>query len=181
MTLRINPWYPLLALADLAFTLFAVVCCNWWAAWFASRDGWLPHWLAWLQTFDAPLDAGWRDGYKGYRAPTGAWSRWWQRTMWLYRNTGYGFGYWPLGTSFDPARWVVLHDEMSAERDLFIAQGPDGTFNLSYYGRWGTLKLGWKAKNGYARGVGWIPHWQWGPERRIPLTFSYSPFRRMNV
>ncbi len=174
-----TPFYPILAIVELLFTVFAVLCCNWWAAWFADERGWLPHRLAWLQTFDAPLDAGWRDGYAGYREPSGPWSRWWQRTKWLYRNPAYGFGYWPLGTSFDPAMWKVTYFEKTAARDLFKATGPWGTFNVTYYGRWGTLKLGWKAWNYFDPATGdWKPNYQWGPERRAPFVFSYSPFRR---
>ena len=171
-------WFCL-AIWDLAFTLFACGLVNWWAAWWADEDGWLPDGLAWFQTFDAPLDAGWLDRYPGYVEPTGVWSQWWERTKWLYRNPAYGFGYWPLGTSFDPKLWVVKHFEQSDTRDLFIAYGPDGTFNVAYYGWWGSLKIGWKAWNYFDPATrAWRPGYQWGPLMRVPEVFSINPFRR---
>lgn len=172
--------YWALALLDFLFTnVVARALANWWAPLFANEDGWLPRWLCWLQTFDAPLDAGWRDGYRGYPVPRNRWQRYWLRVKWLYRNTAYGFGYWALGRDFDPKQWTVLAFEQSAARDYFHAVGPAGQFNITYYGRWGTLKLGWKAWN-YFDPVrkDWKPGYVWGPLRRVPLVFSYSPFRR---
>src|SRR5574339_517542 len=97
--------YPLLALIDVLFWLSSWMFFNWWIAIFANSDGWLPSQLKWFQTFDAPLDAGWRDGYRSYQQPVGPFSRFWQRTKWLYRNSAYGFSYWALGRKFDPAQW----------------------------------------------------------------------------
>lgn len=169
--------YLLLAVIDILFDkIIAFLLVNWWAAISADNSGWLPSWLKWFQTFDASLDAGWRDGYKGYKKPTGPTSRWWQRTKWLYRNSAYGFSYWALGKPFNPIQWTVLKYEQTPERDLFYAKGPDGQFNYTYYGKWGTIKLGWKAWN-YWRKTKWsdVP---WGPEWRVPLVFSVNPFRR---
>jgi len=168
--------YPILALCDFLVSLLSWFLIDWWAAVFADKAGWLPAKLKWFQTFDASLDAGWQDKYTGYKQPTGLVSRWWQRTKWLYRNSAYGFSYWVLGRPFDPALWTVIKYEQTAERDVFYAKGPDGQFNYTYYGKWGSLKLGWKAWNYWKQ-----DHWSdkpWGPEWRVPLVFSYTPFRR---
>lgn len=170
--------YALKAVADVLAQVTSWLFFNWWAAVFADSQGWLPNWLKWFQTFDAPLDAGWRDSYKGYTAPTGPLSRWWQRTKWLYRNTAYGFSYWFLGEPFNPAEWKVVAFEKNDKHDLFRAEGPNGQFNLTYYGRWGTVKLGWKAWNYYNADTGEWKTTPWGPEWRVPLVFSVNPFRR---
>lgn len=173
--------YALLALLDFVFLLFSVVFVNWWAALFASEDGWLPRWLSWFQTFDATLDSGWKDNYAGYTMPSSALGRWWQRTKWLYRNPAYGFSYWALGRAFDETKWHVLVWRRSAEFEVFIAYG-QGMFNVTYYGAQGTLKLGWKAWNYFDPGLSrWKPGYVWGPEKRVPLAFSYTPFRRKNA
>jgi hypothetical protein len=173
--------YALLAILDLLFLLFAVVFVNWWAAWFASADGWLPRWLSWFQTFDATLDSGWKDNYPGYTMPTSALTRWWQRTRWLYRNPAYGFSYWALGRAFDETQWRVVVWERNPSFELFIAYG-QGMFNVTYYGQQGRLKLGWKAWNYFdAETAKWKPGYVWGPEKRVPLVASYTPFRRKNA
>src|SRR5574341_1027779 len=43
---------------NFGMTLFAWLFVNWWAALFANKEGWLPKWLTWFQTFDNSLDAG---------------------------------------------------------------------------------------------------------------------------
>lgn len=171
--------YPILALLDFVFSnIIARVLFNWWVPAFASADGWLPRWLAWFQTFDASLDAGWRDGYfEADGTPTG-WRLHWLRVRWLNRNSAYGFSYWFLGIPFVAADWTFTW-ENTPQRELFIARSAGGLFNVSYYGRWGRLKLGWKAWNYFdAAANGWKPGYQWGPLMRTPITFSYTPFQR---
>lgn len=170
--------YPFLAAIDFLFWLASWIFFNWWVAIFADVNGWLPNWLKWFQTFDASLDAGWKDGYKGYKEPKGKLGDWWQRTKWLYRNSAYGFSYWALGRKFDPSQWTVEVFEKTEQRDLFKAKGPDGQFNITYYGKWGTAKLGWKAWNYFNTDTKEWKTTPWGPEWRVPLVFSYSPFRR---
>jgi len=175
--------YPVLALLDFLFTnLVARGLANWWAPLFATADAQLPRWLRWLETFDASLDEGWRGGYFGVvwdGVTPGRWARYWLRVRWLYRNPAYGFSYWALGRDFDPKQWTVLAFEQTPTRDLFHAVGPDGQFNLTYYGRWGTLKLGWKAWNYFDPDTrDWKPGYVWGPLRRVPEVFSINPFRR---
>jgi len=174
--------YGCLTVLNLVFTLFAYLGCNWWVPLFASEDGWLPNWLTWLQTFDASLDAGWRDGY--YKRDTVPWwerpfvylggtpsraNRYWMRVRWLYRNAAYGFCYWPLGIPFVAEDWVV---------DRYT-EYPDGTHDFEAHTKDGRhfcvmlatgLKLGWKASHMWT-GTGWSTT-PWGPEMRIPLCFT---------
>ncbi|MFD2271429.1 hypothetical protein ACFS07_13470 [Undibacterium arcticum] len=87
--------YRIYSAIDPIGTILAVLLINWWAPLFASQDGWLPNWLAWVQTFDASLDAG------------GAQGSYWGRVAWLNRNPAYGFSYWALGVPFNPSEWRV--------------------------------------------------------------------------
>ena len=167
--------FPIFALLDLSFTLLCVLFINWWAPIFAQPGvdynrgveygGMrLPNWLAWVDTFDADLDAG---------LATGEVATYWTRVRWLYRNPGYGFGYWLLGATFDPIQWRVK--SYRDDGDLtFFAVGPGGRFNL-HVTRFGIrLKLGWKAWNNFEADTGTWNDQPWGPESRIPLTASIS-------
>lgn len=155
--------YPFLALLDLSFTLTCCLFVNWWAPLFCDDSGNLPRWLKWAQTFDASLDAGWRDGYFDHG------SLYRNRVAWLYRNPGYGFGYWVLGCAFDPAQWRVI--AYRPDGSLFFAIGPGGRFNLC--GRIGLrFKFGWKAWNMWD-GAGWKSQ-PWGPNWRIPICCTIS-------
>jgi hypothetical protein len=166
--------YVLLTLLNLVFTGFAYVLAPV-VALFCRADGWLPKWLAWFQTFDASLDAGWRDGYFPVTGtPTGR-ARWWLRTKWLWRNPAYGFCYWAIGINFVPADWEIVsfvrHDDGTCD---FHARTKDGRyFNLM--AATGT-KLGWKAWN-YFDGLDEAgqPKWKtspWGPAWRTPICFT---------
>lgn len=170
--------YPLAALNDLAFTLLACLLFNWWVPLFADADGNLPNALSWFQTFDASLDAGWQDGYIAAKWGTPGLRRYLARVYWLYRNPGYGYSYWVGGVVFDPAQWVVTHNQIDATtgKTLWIARGPHGAFNINYLGRFGNAKLGWKAWN-YWDGAAWKTT-PWGPVWRAPICFTYNPFKR---
>lgn len=173
--------YPLLAVINLLFTAVAMALAPL-VALFASADGWLPNWLCWFQTFDASLDAGWRDGYFPVdQKPAKPLARWWLRVRWLWRNPAYGFCYWPLGRRFDPSEWSVTY-RVTPTSSFFWATGPRGAFNLSYSGQWGEWKLGWKAWNYFSRlDESGRPVWKtasWGPEWRVPLCFTPNPFKR---
>ena len=170
--------YPFLAAMDFAFTLLACLLFNWWVPLFADSNGNLPACLKWFQTFDASLDAGWKDGYFAYQAPITPLALYWLRVRWLYRNPGYGFSYWVDGIAFDPSQWTVTHNEIDATtgKTLWIARGPRGAFNINYLGRWGNAKLGWKAWN-YWNGTAWKTT-PWGPVWRTPICFTYTPFKR---
>lgn len=166
--------YPFGVAASLAITLFAMVFVNWWAPLFADSGGNLPRWLYWAQTFDATLDAGWQDGYIAATWGTTGWRRYLARVYWLYRNPCYALDYFVLGLPFDPSKWRVLRNVQTDTLSFFLAIGP--AFNLEYAGRFGELKLGWKAWN-YWNASAWRTT-PWGPSWRVPLCFTYTPFKR---
>ncbi|WP_247318210.1 MULTISPECIES: hypothetical protein [Ralstonia solanacearum species complex] len=166
--------YPAYVLASLLATLFAVVAVNWWAPLTCDDQGNLPRWLRWFQTFDASLDAGWRDGYIAQSWGDTPLRRFMARVYWLYRNPAYGWDYWPLGVKFNPRAWRVVRYIESDTLTLFVAVG-DG-FNVYYHGRFGMLKLGWKAWNCWDSD-GWKVT-PFGPAWRLPLAFTVSPFKR---
>lgn len=136
---------------------------------FCKDDGYLPNWLKYFQTFDAPLDAGVRDGYAGFDPND---SRWWNRTKWLWRNPAYGFCYWPLGIPYDPSEWVIdllTHD--GATLTEFKAHTKDGRYFC--HTNSSGLKLGYK--------LWWaLENWQLidklptsrGPDNRLPICFT---------
>ncbi|WP_407059060.1 hypothetical protein ACKZDW_13410 [Ralstonia syzygii subsp. celebesensis] len=166
--------YPVFVLASLAATAVACLLVNWWAPLLADRNGNLPRWLAWFQTFDASLDAGWRDGYIAASWGDTPLRRFLARVYWLYRNPAYGWDYWALGVPFDPIGWRVVRYIESDALTLFVAVG--NGFNVYYHGRFGMLKLGWKAWNCW-EGDDWKPE-PFGPVWRLPLAFTVSPFKR---
>lgn len=168
--------YAFLTILNLLFTLFAVIVAPI-VSLFASNDGWLPNWLKWFQTFDASLDAGWKDGYFGsFSTPPTGYKLWWYRTKWLWRNPAYGFCYWVLGTSFKPEDWTVTFVQ-DGNYTKFIAWSKDRKhFCLSYNGRFGSWKLGWKAWNYFQHlDADGKPVWNdqpWGPEWIAPISFT---------
>jgi hypothetical protein len=168
--------YAFQTVLNLLFTLFAVIVAPY-VALFAGKDGWLPDYLKWFQTFDASLDAGWQDGYFGtFSAPPTGWRLWWLRTKWLWRNPAYGFCYWVLGTSFKPEDWTVEQFVQDGNYSLFVARSKDGHFCISYNGPWGSWKLGWKAWNYFQKlDEQGKPVWNdkpWGPQWIAPISFT---------
>lgn len=162
--------YPLLAVLDIAFTILCVVAINWWAPLFATPDARLPWWLAWVDTFDDTLDAGvrdlcWKPGY-------------WSRVRWLYRNPGYGFGYWLLGCEFEPEEWEI--EEATVDMSVpwaplplrFVADGPGQRFNIMGVVWKFQYKFGWKAWNYYDPQARTWKKESWGPQMRAPFVFS---------
>jgi hypothetical protein len=163
--------YAYLAFINLLFTGLAYLLAPV-VTLFCKEDGYLPNWLCWFQTFDAPLDAGVRDGYPGFD-PAG--SRWWNRTKWLWRNPAYGFCYWPLGIPFVASEWTVSCDKQIGIESLFIAHSTDGYFCIMYGGSLGRLKLGWKVSHQWITALDGTRSWSsipWGPELRSPLAFT---------
>ncbi|MCL1618321.1 hypothetical protein [Ralstonia pseudosolanacearum] len=167
--------YVLCVIVSLLATLFAMLLVNWWAPAFCDAQGNLPRWLKWFQTFDASCDAGWRDGYIDASWGATPVRRFFARVYWLYRNPAYGWDYWPLGVPFVPTDWRVVRYTDTDALTLFVAVGGDG-FNVYYNGRWGMLKVGWKAWNCWD-GTTWkaMP---FGPEWRLPVCFTLTPFKR---
>lgn len=69
-----------------------------------QKDGWLPNWCWWFQTFDNSLDGdnGWQTEHRpwldiSYTQLSG-FQRYVCRVLWLYRNPVYGFEKLVLGT-----------------------------------------------------------------------------------
>lgn len=165
--------YVLFTVVNLLFTALAYILSPL-VALFCKDDGYLPNWLAWFQTFDAPLDAGVNDKYPGFDPAD---SKWWNRTKWLWRNPAYGFCYWAIGIPFDPTQWVVDSYVKNADGTAsFKAHSIDGKY-FNIMTATGT-KLGWKAWN-YFLGLDadGKPQWKtapWGPEWRTPICFTPS-------
>lgn len=167
--------YIFATIAQVIFTYVLAVPFAPLIALFCRADGYLPNWLCWLQTFDAPLDAGWRDGYfqpSGAPAPTGI-ALYWMRVRWLWRNPAYGLCYWPLGIPYAPDDWVVeilTHD--GATLTEFKAHTKDGRHFC--HTNSGGLKLGYK--------LWWALDENWklieklptsrGPDNRLPICFT---------
>jgi hypothetical protein len=169
--------FPFFVVLDITVTIAACLFVNWWAPLLASKDGWLPNWMRWFQTFDNSLDAGWQiqGNYGTYlidgTVPTGL-TLYLYRVRWLYRNPAYGFSYWLLGVPFVPAAWKVVCF-MPGSNLTFIARGPRGAFNVHAARLGWRFKLGWKAWNYFDLFNGWKST-PWGPEWRVPFVFSIS-------
>ena len=166
--------YAAQTLANLLFTLVAYVLAPLIAPFWRS-DGYLPSWLSWFQTPDAPLDAGWKDGYFGTyaTAPTGL-SLYWLHVRWLWRNPAYGFCYWPVGLAYVPADWVIdtIERDATAVLTLFKAHTTDGR-HFSYTSSTGA-KYGhklWWALNDDNTLVATLPASR-GPDNRLLLSFT---------
>lgn len=138
----------------------------------AKKDGNLPGPLYLFQTFDATLDAGWKDDY-GYdpNAPL-----WWNRAKWLFRNPAYGWDYYVFGIPMHTDEWKVL----VWNGTVFWAIHPKwGYFNFYYFGALGNYKLGWKAYNYWDDDTStWRAGYQWGPKLRTMFGCSPNPFKR---
>jgi hypothetical protein len=174
--------YAFLTLLNLAFTGLAMIVAPL-VALFTNADGYLPNWLKWFQTFDSPLDAGWRDGYFGtFTAPPVGRQLWWLRTKWLWRNPAYGFCYWILGTPFTPEDWTVETFVKDGNYTKFVAWSKDRKhFCIGYNGPLGSYKFGWKAWNYFQKlDENGKPVWNttpWGPDWLAPISFSPNPFK----
>lgn len=161
------------AIVDLAVDLCAKFLMCWWLPLFANKDGWLPRWLFWFQTFDASLDWGWQGG----TFPPSL-SQHWDRTKWLFRNSAYGFSYFVMGIPMDTAKWTPHTFVNTPEKVLFWATSTEGHFNLYYHGKWGMVKLGWKAWNYWDQErLKWKVE-PWGPEWRTQIVLSINPLKR---
>ncbi|VVD98366.1 hypothetical protein PCO31110_02008 [Pandoraea communis] len=166
--------YPAYAVATWAGVVVAVLCVNWWAVLLADDDGNLPRWLRWFQTFDASIDAGWKDGYFPAAWGKPPHMRYVARMLWLLRNPAYGLDYWLFGLTFDASTWRVLANIDQDDLVLFFAVG--NGVNFYYHGRFGEAKIGWKAWN-YWLGSTWRET-PWGPAWQIPVCATYNPFKR---
>jgi hypothetical protein len=159
--------YPFYALLSLLFTALAFFLAPVVAA-FCGGDGNLPSWLRWFQTFDATLDAGWKDNYFPVSGVPAGWELYWLRTRWLWRNPGYGFDM-ALGVQFVPGQWMVR----KWDGNVFFATTSCGAFN---YERSSPIriKLGWKAWNHFNPANGTFDNPAWAAYPKIPLTLTIS-------
>jgi hypothetical protein len=182
--------YILYSIADILFTLFAVIFVNWWIPFLAvpgntyvqitrsyTNCQMLPSWLKWFDTFDASIDAGWADKYFTSKYtlmnPPSYWLRKWYQVLWLYRNPAYGFGYWVLGETFDPQQWKSTW-YIEANSD-FSACSTNKMFNVERTYSFLKIKFGWKAWNYYQPATNTFSSVPWGPELRVPHCFSIIP------
>jgi len=168
--------YILLLPIDFGFGMFCRIFVNWWAPIFCDENGNLPNWLSWVGTFDATLDSGWKDGYDGFNPSDPKFKN---RVKWLYRNTSYGFSYWVTGIKFDPKDWTIHKSVDTPTKTLFIATSSQGYFNITYHGKWGEYKLGWKAWNYWLSDQNKWKDAPWGPEWRTQYVCSPNPFKRI--
>lgn len=180
--------YVVFAIISLTIDIVCKFSLNWIVAAFADKDGNLPKILKWFQTFDATLDEGmyarrreiefnWGNQWASYNPDPKTWfQRYKNRALWLFRNSGYGFDYWPLGIKFNPSDWKVVKYEVTADKTVFIAKSSNA-FNLYYEGPLGVYKLGWKAWNVFNKETQ-VLDGKFGNDGRIPITFSPNPFKR---
>lgn len=180
--------YILFACLSQIIDLLSIVFLNWIVAAFAGADGNLPSWLSYFQTFDATLDEGMLSRQRELAAglggtdwiafnptPTNWFETYWNRALWLFRNSAYGFDYYVFGIKWAPQQWRVVKYVESDTLTLFIAVG--NGFNLFAYGRYGTAKIGWKAWNMYDGSTKTFGG-TWGDAGLIPIAFTLTPFSR---
>lgn len=107
--------------------------------------------------------------------PPAPFHRWWLRVRWLWRNPGYGFGYYAAGIAFAPAEWRVVHFSTDGSSTTFLAT--DGRhFNFELGRSWLSLKLGWKAWNYFDAASGTFRSTPWGPEMRTMICSTFRPW-----
>lgn len=141
--LRYMLYLPLFILATIATYILAPVLVLF------AKDGWLPNWCWWFQTWDNSLDGdiGWQTEHRPFLdkhyVDLNAWQVWVCRFMWLWRNPAYGFAYklapnapftlttYPLGN------YAVLH---VANTGWFFFNGSVEAFG-DYDFNW---LIGWK-------------------------------------
>lgn len=167
-------WYPLFfvlwALSiplSIGFVVLTWILCVP-LAMTADENGNLPKYLSWFQTFDATLDAGWKDNYDGYNPNS---PLWWNRAKWLARNPGYSFDYYPLGIAWVQSDWKCLVFTETDTTTVFFAV--DGKhFNFLFDNGYLKLKCGHKAWNLFDNPTKTFMPGPWGPAMRIPFCFS---------
>lgn len=125
---------------------------------FANDSGWLPNWLAWAGTPDQPLAGQIQDRpFPEHNTP---FKRWWNYTVWLYRNSNYGFAETILGFTIEPGFvYSCEGNENVGNKPLVeglvkrtLVSGGKTYFQWYYIKAWGPKKyrrcirinLGWK-------------------------------------
>ncbi len=153
---------------------------------FADKDGWLPKWLWWFQTWDNSLDGdnGWRTEHAQWRfkfSPRVA--RWIGRTLWMYRNAMYGFAVDVVGAHTEPG------DVLKVDGDLLTSDRPihSGSVMRRVY-RNGELKywqiyivIRWSKTRCIRILMGWkLWFFQEGKAVRCQLVFSPHPWHSLS-
>ena len=150
--------YLILSVCSLAVTVLSIAFVNWWVVLLADSKGYLPRWLSYFQTFDAPIPKGWKNG-----------------VAWLNRNPDYGFDLFVFGTKWDESDWLVRKFTTSPTADFFIATNSSGGFNFYYCGTKGTYKFGWKAWNNFTDGKF---NSNFGGGGNIPICITLNPLKK---
>lgn len=183
------------AIASFAISILSWVIINRVLALFEDGAGNLRFGAKYWQTFDNDLYAAqrWREQdilsgnasnptWREFIAfPLTWWHKYLNRKNWLQRNCCYGWSYYAFGVAWDKSKWTVTHYENTTERTLFKAISSDGHFNIYYHGKYGMLKIGWKAWNMHQviDGVAsFTDDNGMGGNGRIPHVFSYNPLKR---
>ena len=147
----------------------------------ASDAGWLPRWLWWFQTPDAPVDGddGWRD--KSKHPIVNKLPRYIRRVLWLYRNPSYGFNWTVLASKPLPARWSCK-GRLDCDRSLGVSSwvyiNCGKYWQLRVYLKYpfinycAQLNIGWNMHEMCVKGT------QEGV--RAKYRFTPHPFKRMN-
>lgn len=172
--------YGISVILSLLATLLTWVLCIPLAC-LVKKDGNLPYWCYWFQTFDNTCDAGWKvqGSYGTYLQdgiePTGI-TLWWYRLLWLCRNPAYGFDYYPFGIPWDKDDWTVIKwSSQDANPNFYYARSKQGYFSWTYSNNHIQLKFGWKSWGLFDRATGQYTDGQFGPEKRQPLCFTIVP------
>lgn len=135
--------YPFYVMGSLLTTLLAFML-NPIVVLFADKDGYLPRWLYYFQTFDMRLP----DNY-------------WDAVKWLYRNPAYGFDLFLFGIKFNHPDWVIVVDD---DKKFFAYDKNTGAFSFKHEGGGliPAIKLGWKV------------FWMRDPAKRGELIDGYA-------
>jgi hypothetical protein len=148
---------------------------------FASKDGWLPRWLWWLQTPDNSLDGdnGWKEEHRPYMIEDTKFKQYVNRVRWLYRNSMYGFAIDVLGCkTLATDDLEIIGESKVSNRPLheglvvrkLIRDGKVIAFQWYYVNAWSDtrcirINLGWKLW-GFKK----------GENNNCQIVFSPNPF-----
>lgn len=159
--------YPFLVVLGLSFTLLSILLAPVLPL-FASKDGYLPSWLNWFQTYDNPLDGD--QGFKTIHAPFKgdnlSYAKvYLNRVWWLLRNPGYTFDKEILGAKITSLSDMVVAGDLTISDQAPAKAGYNyitignawGLYYIKQLGKYCfRVRLGWKLTV-YADGNGTLP------------------------
>lgn len=153
--------YPIYAVLSLFLTLLTYVLSPILAL-LPNKEGKLPKYLYYFQTYDDTLDRGY-----------------WGNVKWLCRNPGYGFDLYLFGFKYNPAEWHKvyykdgLYISVSSKWAFSVGNDRDHPLNKRWY--LPSLKLGWKAFNFIDIDGNPVSYGMSGRnDGRLPLCISFS-------